>query len=61
MLTAGVILLVLIVLAAVGWGRKAQAGINDEKRELLRPLEGQYDPGYRHSIRCHEDGQGHRH
>ena len=38
----GLLALALIVAAAVVWGRKGRAGANQQKRELLRPLEGQY-------------------
>ena len=39
---AGVAAVILIVVGAVVWGRKAEARVNSEKRALLRPLEGQY-------------------
>jgi len=42
MLIVGAVALVLIVLAAVVWGRRGRAQINSHKRELLRPLVGQY-------------------
>ncbi len=42
MFIAGVLALVLIVVAVIIWGRKAHAASNREKRDVLRRLEGEY-------------------
>ena len=39
---AGVAAVILIVVAAIVWGRKAEARVDSQKRSILRPLEGQY-------------------
>lgn len=39
---AGVVAVILIIVVAILWGRKAEARVNTDKRGLLRSLEGQY-------------------
>ncbi len=42
MVIAGVAGLILIVIVAIHWGRKAEARVDSQKRSILRPLEGQF-------------------